>query len=79
MTLVPVPSLGSMIREKGVDKFSAMAKGLEDSINGRSMELEIYWHSLALRVDDWSKVLFFGGYTIIIFGLYIVRSEGGFD
>ena len=67
-----------VIEQKGHEPFGVMAKGLEDSIKGRVDEIEIYYHMLALRIDQWSKYLFFGGYTICVVVLFAARAWGGF-
>ena len=68
-----------VIGEKGADRFGQMARGLEESIQGRNAENEMYFHELALRVDRWSLWGFFGTYTFIIGTLYALREWGVFD
>ena len=67
-----------VIEQKGHADFGVMANGLEASIKGRVDEIEIYYHMLALKIDQWSKYLFFSGYTICIFVLFMAREWGGF-
>ena len=68
-----------IIREKGAERFTLMARGLEESLQGRRAEREIYWHELALRVDRASVWIFNVAYTLIWVILLIAQETGSFD
>ena len=68
-----------VIGEQGKDKFQAMLRGVEDSIQGRLAEHEMYWHALALKVDYESRWIFNVGYTACWFGLWMMRDTALFD
>ena len=57
----------------------AMLRGVEDSIQGRLAEHEMYWHALALKVDYESRWIFNVGYTACWFGLWMMRDTALFD
>ena len=59
----------------GSTKFELLAQSLVDTDSGLKHEREVFWHTLAIRVDWWSRHVFLALYSLLILVLYRIDVQ----